>query len=75
MAPLPGLKVHRSWWVARGAVASVVQDGRDLRLRLSNGLEAPVARTNVAAVRAAGLLDDQGRGVVAMMEAQTEAGE
>jgi len=71
---LPGLKVHRSWWVARGAVASVIQDGRNLRLRLSNGIEAPVARTSVAAVRAAGFLEEQGRGA-AMAEAQTAAGE
>jgi hypothetical protein len=72
---LPGLKVHRSWWVARGAVASVIQDGRNLRLRLSNGIEAPVARTSVAAVRAAGFLEEQGRGAAGMAEAQTAAGE
>ncbi len=54
-----GLKVHRSWWVARHAVAGFGRDGRNVRLRLSNGLEVPVARTSVAAVRAAGWLDDR----------------
>jgi hypothetical protein len=52
----PGLRIHRSWWVARHAIAGCVRDGRNLRLRLSNGLEAPVARASVAAVRAEGLL-------------------
>ena len=52
---IPGMKIHRSWWVARDAVTGVVQDGRNLRLRLANGLEAPVSRVNVAAVRQAGL--------------------
>ncbi len=54
-----GLKVHRSWWVARQAVRGFGRDGRNLRLRLSNGLEVPVARTSVAEVRAAGWLDDR----------------
>jgi len=49
-----GLRVHRSWWVARKAVVRAVADGRNLRLELSNGVTAPVARTSVAAVRAAG---------------------
>lgn len=48
---LEGMQVHRSWWVARGAVEEVVRDGRNIRLRLPRGLEAPVARTNVAALR------------------------
>jgi len=53
---VPGLRVHRSWWVAKAAVQGTVQDGRNLRLRLSNGLQAPVARSSVAAVRSAGYL-------------------
>lgn len=53
---LPGLQVHRSWWVATDAVAEVLTDGRNLRLRLTNGLIAPVARSSVAAVRNAGWL-------------------
>ena len=52
---LEGLRVHRSWWVARGAVRGQAWDGRNLRLLLAGGLEAPVARAQVAALRAAGL--------------------
>jgi hypothetical protein len=51
-----GLQVHRSWWVATEAVEAAVVDGRNVRLRLRNGIEAPVARTAVAKVRDAGLL-------------------
>ena len=54
----PGLQVHRSWWVARDAVQEVVRDGRNLRLRLVNGLEAPVARRSVSQLKAAGLTVD-----------------
>ena len=56
LAGRPGLRVHRSWWVAKTAVANAVQDGRNLRLVLTNGLHAPVARSQVAAARHAGLL-------------------
>ena len=54
MGGIEGLQVHRSWWVARKAVAEAVADGRNLRLRLVNGVVAPVARPAVAVVRAAG---------------------
>jgi len=52
-----GRRVHRSWWVARAAVAGVVQDGRNFKLKLINGLEAPVSRGSIAALRQAGWLD------------------
>ena len=52
-----GLQVHRSWWVARDAVAEPVTRGRNLVLRLTNGLEVPVSRTSVAKLRAAGWLE------------------
>ena len=51
---LPGLQVHRSWWVAADAVERVERDGERLRLRLSNGLAVPVARSQHGAVRAQG---------------------
>lgn len=54
----PGLQTHRSWWVAEKAVAGAVTEGRNVRLRLTNGGAAPVARTSVATVRAAGWLRD-----------------
>lgn len=46
-----GLRVHRSWWVARGAIRAVEQQGRSWRLVLDNGLVVPVARSCVTQVR------------------------
>jgi len=51
---LDGRQVHRSWWVARGAVADVKREGRNVRLMLDNGLEAPVSRANVTPLKDAG---------------------
>jgi DNA-binding LytR/AlgR family response regulator len=51
-----GLQVHRSWWVAETAVAESVLEGRNLRLRLTNGLLVSVSRQAVAAVKTAGWL-------------------
>ncbi|WP_246263482.1 LytTR family DNA-binding domain-containing protein [Caulobacter soli] len=51
-----GMRVHRSWWVARAAVTGVVADGRNLRLTLRGDLAAPVSRASVARLRAAGWL-------------------
>ena len=56
LAGIDGLRIHRSWWVARGAVDKVLRDGRGYKLRLTNGLEPPVARDRVAALKAAGWL-------------------
>ena len=51
-----GLQVHRSWWVAADAVVEAERDGRNWRLRLSNGLSVPVARNRIAATRARQLI-------------------
>lgn len=51
-----GMRVHRSWWVARAAVIGVVADGRNLRLTLRGDLTAPVSRASVARLREAGWL-------------------
>lgn len=56
LAEVEGLQVHRSWWVARRALAGAAQQGRNHVLRLTNGLEVPVARTAVAKARAEGWL-------------------
>jgi DNA-binding LytR/AlgR family response regulator len=50
----PGLRVHRSWWVAQAAVERVEQEGRSVWLVLANGLRVPVARNRVAELRARG---------------------
>lgn len=51
---IEGLRVHRSWWVARAAVVRTAVVGRETRLWLVNGVEVPVSRRMVADVRAAG---------------------
>jgi LytTr DNA-binding domain len=51
-----GRQTHRSWWVARAAVVGVVEDGRNLSLKLKGGLTAPVSRARVAPLRAEGWL-------------------
>ena len=51
---LEGAQTHRSWWVARGAVAEARRaDGRAV-LKLKGGVEAPVSRTYARALREAG---------------------
>ena len=49
-----GLQVHRSWWVAREAVATVRRNGREATLILVNGTEVAVSRDRMPALRAAG---------------------
>jgi hypothetical protein len=51
-----GMRVHRSWWVSRAAVVGVEVDGRNLKLRLSNDVRAPVSRSSVAKLRQVGWL-------------------
>ncbi len=53
---LEGFRTHRSWWVAKAAVAKAVKaDGRAV-LTLKSGIEAPVSRTALPALRQAGWL-------------------
>lgn len=51
-----GLRVHRSYWVARAHVAETVRDKGRTILRLSNGHRVPVSRSHIADVRTAGLV-------------------
>ncbi len=44
---LPGEQTHRSWWVARDAVAAVHARGRACEIKLTNGERALVARDSV----------------------------
>jgi hypothetical protein len=61
--PLGGLKVHRSWWVARDAVVRPIWSGQKVELELTNGIRAPVSRASVAKLRAAGWLDAESGGL------------
>lgn len=57
MAELDGVEgrqVHRSWWVARGAVEDVLREGRNVRLKLARDIEAPVSRAQVSELKDAG---------------------
>ena len=54
-----GLRVHRSWWVARAALGGCERDGQRLFLRLRNGLRAPVGKTYRRALKEAGWLGAQ----------------
>ncbi|GAA0464959.1 hypothetical protein GCM10009096_01850 [Parasphingorhabdus litoris] len=45
---IPGLRVHRSWWVATTAVMNIHKSGRTAQLALSNGLIVPVSRPYLA---------------------------
>lgn len=49
-----GAQVHRSWWVAREAVTEVRRENGRVTLVLPGGVEAPVSRPNVKALRDAG---------------------
>ena len=51
LGDIEGIQVHRSWWVARAAVEDVQREGRNVRLVLARGLEAPVARAKIAELR------------------------
>ncbi len=54
VADIEGLQVHRSWWVARGAVEDVKREGRNVRLMLPRNIEAPVSRAQVSVLKDAG---------------------
>ena len=56
VAEIEGRQTHRSWWVARGAVEDVVREGRNIRLVLARGIEAPVSRAQVSELKEAGWL-------------------
>ena len=53
---LPGLQVHRSFWVNTDAIDSIKQAGRSYEIVLKSGLTIPVSRSYRYAVRDAGLL-------------------
>jgi hypothetical protein len=53
---LEGMRVHRSWWVAKDAIGSSRLEGRRLTLALTNGLSVPVTREAAPVLRRAGWL-------------------
>ena len=51
---IEGAQTHRSWWVAREAVAAVRRGDGRATLTLKDGSEAPVSRSFAPALREAG---------------------
>lgn len=56
LATLDGVRVHRSWWVARTGVASMTRARGKFDLRLKSGASVPVSRAGAARVRQQGWL-------------------
>lgn len=56
MDDISGEQTHRSWWVAKEAVAETAGAGRNREIRLVNGIRAPVARDSVDRLRRSGFL-------------------
>lgn len=51
---VPGLQVHRSFWVAEAGVAEVIRRGASWQIVLDGGVEVPVSRNYGSSLRAAG---------------------
>ncbi|MFD3263294.1 LytTR family DNA-binding domain-containing protein [Phenylobacterium ferrooxidans] len=54
LAGIEGAQVHRSWWVARDAVADARRGDGRATLTLKDGSEVPVSRTYAKLIREAG---------------------
>jgi len=54
LAGVPGLQVHRSFWVAEAGVAQVTRRGQSWQVVVAGGLTVPVSRNYGASLRAAG---------------------
>jgi DNA-binding LytR/AlgR family response regulator len=55
-APVAGLRVHRSHWIATSAVRAARREGDRAVLTMAAGGDIPVSRSHIPAVKAAGLL-------------------
>jgi hypothetical protein len=56
MDDVRGEQTHRSWWVARDAVAGVNRTGRNIDIILADGTQVPVARDSVDRLERIGFL-------------------
>nr|WP_258571113.1 LytTR family DNA-binding domain-containing protein [Flavimaribacter sediminis] len=55
-APVEGLRIHRSHWVALSAVGRIRREGDRLLVETVGGAVLPVSRSHRAALREAGLV-------------------
>jgi hypothetical protein len=51
LAKVPGLQVHRSWWVAQTHQAELIREKQSYRLQLNEALDVPISRTYIKEVR------------------------
>lgn len=58
MDDVPGAQTHRSWWVAKAALADGASVSKGREIRLTNGLSAPIARDSLDPLRQSGFLSD-----------------
>jgi hypothetical protein len=58
---IEGAQTHRSWWVAKDAIAEVKRNEGRVALALKNGTEAPVSRPNVSSRESGWLYADRPR--------------
>jgi DNA-binding LytR/AlgR family response regulator len=56
VSALQGLRVHRSYWIARDAIAAVEFAAKTYSVVLSNGRRVPVSRSYIALLRSSGLI-------------------
>jgi len=56
LSELPGIQVHRSWWVMETAIVKTVRKERRVLVQLKNGVEAPVSKRFLPKLRAARFL-------------------
>lgn len=56
VATVPGIRIHRSHWVALAAVARTRRDGDRLFVEMKDGTILPISRSSASAARAAGLI-------------------
>jgi DNA-binding LytR/AlgR family response regulator len=54
LASIEGARTHRSWWVARAALADVERSDQRVVLVLKTGLRAPVSRSYAPVLRRLG---------------------
>lgn len=55
-APTPGLRIHRSHWVALDQITAARRDGPRAVVTLTDGRDYPVSRSSLAALEQTGLL-------------------
>jgi len=58
--PVPGLRIHRSHWVALGAVARTRREGSRYMVEMKDGTALPISRSSLPMAREAGLVPANG---------------